>query len=72
MRHYTASLLTQVSLQLSAVGNAWGGARPDPPPAERLDESELPRGPDDCLLGEVFVMTGTLPGLTRYAAPVAE
>ena len=30
-----------------------------------LDAASLPRGADDCLSGETFVLTGTLPHLSR-------
>ena len=30
-----------------------------------LDADSLPRGADDCLSGETFVITGTLPHLSR-------
>ena len=40
-----------------------GGAKAEP--TDRLDPSELPRGADDCLSGETFVLTGVLPHLSR-------
>lgn len=46
----------------------WGGADRQaaaPPPSL----ADLPRGPDDCLEGLTFVLTGALPHLGRCAAP---
>jgi hypothetical protein len=50
--------------QVGEATNAWqGGARALP--QGMLDAAELPRGADDCLSGETFVITGTQPHLTR-------
>lgn len=57
------------SCLLRQVGDAtaaWhGGARNEP--HGMLDAVELPRGADDCLSGETFVITGVLPHLARCA-----
>ena len=58
------------SLTLTAVqigqATAWAPERSQAP-AEPIALADLPRGPDDCLEGETFVLTGQLPHLSRYA-----
>ena len=46
----------------------WQGGGARAPPSEAMDVDAVPRGADDCLSGETFVITGVQPHLSRCAA----